>query len=196
MALLVSTVTGFTFPRTTILSSMNRSPSSIISVDASPGEEAEKPTSISRREASATLAALLAIPFMPSASLAGAPVGEGGLPEGARQFDSVIRVQRDWSKIAKRVKEGGLADEEWKNIQLFLRRLYTASDDMAGMSRGLSASAQAEAKDLIKAFKENVKAADAPAVAKDADGLLAAYTKTNGQLDKFLAYFQDVPDEL
>ena len=192
----MSSAAGFTYPRATILSS-NKRRGSCMSLEA--GKEGAGhflSGKISRRDAAAALATVLTNVLAPSPSFAGPPVGEGGLPEGARQFESMIRIQRDWGKIAKRVKEGGVADEEWKNIQLFLRKLYTASDDMAGMSKGLNSATQAEAQALIKTFKEAVKAADAPTVAKDTDGFLAAYKTTNGQLDKFLAYFQDVPDEL
>lgn len=53
-------------------------------------------------------------------------MGEGGLPDGARQFSNFLKVQRDWVALGKTVneKKAGVSDEEWKNIALFLRKVY------------------------------------------------------------------------
>lgn len=130
-------------------------------------------------------------------ALAGPPVGEGGMPEGARQFSSVLAAQRDWAAIAKRVQDGSdVSDKEWQNIAFFLRRLYGAGDDMAGMAKGLSPSAQPGAVALIKSFKAAVKTTDPAVVAHDAAAVAKAYKETNRMLDEFLELFNDVPDEL
>ena len=31
------------------------------------------------------------------------PVGEGGLPDGAKQFESVVRAKREWNKLGKSI---------------------------------------------------------------------------------------------
>lgn len=145
--------------------------------------------------------AVLPLASSPShAVLGGVPSGEGGLPEAARQFDNVVRSQKGWESLGSRIEKGGKAgditNEEWKNVQLYLRQLYTAGDDMAGMAKGLSKDKQGTAAELIKSFKATVKKADDPAAAKDAAGLRAAQKVSSAQLADFLALFQDVPDEL
>jgi hypothetical protein len=142
----------------------------------------------------AASAAVVAAP-----AFAAPPVGEGGLPEGARQFSAVLAAQRDWNAIAKRLQDSSsseVSDKEWQNISFFLRRLYGASDDMAGMAKGLSGSLQPGAVTLVKDFKAAVKAADPAVNGKDAAGTLKAYAQTAKILDEFLALFNDVPDEL
>jgi len=131
-------------------------------------------------------------------AFAGPPVGEGGLPDGARHFSAVLAAQRDWHAIAKRLQEGGsdVSDKEWQNISLFLRKLYGASDDMAAMAKGLSGSSQQSATKLVKDFRAAVKAADPDINKKDAAGTLKAYNETIKMLNDFLELFNDVPDEL
>ena len=74
----------------------------------------------SRRSMLAETAAAATVVFGSSLpALAGAPVGEGGLPDGARQFSNILLQQREWNKIGKRVRDGGssVSKDEWKNIQ-------------------------------------------------------------------------------
>ncbi|CAM9421880.1 unnamed protein product [Phaeothamnion confervicola] len=127
-----------------------------------------------------------------------AAVGEGDLPDGARQFLNVLNAQRDWVALGKTVAErkGELSESEWKNVQLFLRKFYQACDDMAFMAKGLAAPLKKEALSLIDAMKKEVKAADKPAAARDDDGFLAAQSSVASKLDIFLQLFNDVPDEL
>jgi hypothetical protein len=145
--------------------------------------------------------AALSVASPPSfAVLGGTPSGEGGLPDGARQFDNVLRSQREWEKIGGRIQEagakGGLSEDEWKGIQLFLRKLYETGDDMTAMAKGLSEPKKAAALVLVKSFKEAVKQADGPAGARDMPGISAAQKATSTKLADFLAVFQDIPDEL
>jgi len=131
-------------------------------------------------------------------AFAGPPVGEGGLPDGARHFSAVLAAQRDWNAIAKRLQEGGsdVSDKEWQNISLFLRKLYGASDDMAAMAKFLSGSSQQTATKLVKDFRAAIKAADPAVNKKDATETLKAYNETIKMLNDFLELFNDVPDEL
>jgi len=148
--------------------------------------------------AGATVATATTVVGTSSPAFAGAPVGEGGLPDGARQFSNVLLQQREWTKIGKRVREGGssVGKNEWKNIQLYTRKLYAASDDMADMAKTLDADKKTKAQDLIKEFRASVKSSDSSIVANDASSFLAVYDTTAKQLDDFLAIFSDVPDEL
>mmetsp|Transcript_76692 Transcript_76692/g.153906 ORF Transcript_76692/g.153906 Transcript_76692/m.153906 type:complete len:211 (+) Transcript_76692:81-713(+) len=142
-----------------------------------------------------------ALPVSPALAV---PVGEGGLPDGAKQFDNVLRAQRDWAKIGKRVRSSSsssepLPDAEWVSISLFLRKLYAVgNDDMASMAKGIKDNESNKAKALAVAssFKEAVKAADPAIQAKDSSAFLAAQQSTAKQMDEFLALFSDVPDEL
>ena len=143
------------------------------------------------------LAVAAAVEAAPWAAFAAPPVGEGGLPDGARQFDAVLRAQRDWVAIGKRVKRGdNISDEEWKNIALYLRKLYAVGDDMASIAKGLDRDKQAGATALVKSFKEDVKAIDPVITAKDVPKFLTAFQATAKQIDSFLVLLQDVPDEL
>lgn len=53
-------------------------------------------------------------------------VGEGGLPDGARQFSNLVKVQKDWIALGKSIKDQGadVTPTEWKNVALFLRKVY------------------------------------------------------------------------
>lgn len=126
------------------------------------------------------------------------PVGEGGLPEGARQFDAVVRAQRDWAAIGKRVATGheDMTKDEWSNIGGYLRKLYAVGDDMKGISTGFDPTKKAQAQALAKSFQENVKAADKPVKAADWEGFLSLHRTAGGQIDTFLGLMQDIPDEL
>ena len=66
---------------------------------------------------------------VPGKSFADPLVGEGGLPNGARQFSNLLKVQKDWAALGKTIKARGadVTPEEWKNVALFLRRVYQAS---------------------------------------------------------------------
>lgn len=53
-------------------------------------------------------------------------VGEGGLPDGAKQFSNLLKVQKDWIALSQTIKKkrGDVSDEEWRNVALFLRKVY------------------------------------------------------------------------
>jgi len=65
----------------------------------------------------------------PGESFADKLVGEGGLPSGARQFSNLLKVQKDWAALGATIKAKGadVTPEEWKNVALFLRKVYQAS---------------------------------------------------------------------
>ncbi|CAM9300063.1 unnamed protein product, partial [Laminaria digitata] len=65
----------------------------------------------------------------PAGALAELGVGEGGLPDGARQFSNLVKVQKDWVALGKTVRSQGaeVSAGEWKNVALFLRKVYQAS---------------------------------------------------------------------
>lgn len=81
---------------------------------------------------------LLFSPFLrklqkgPSSAIAEVGVGEGGLPDGARQFSNLVKVQRDWAALGKSITDQGadVTPEEWKNVALFLRKVYQLGGDL------------------------------------------------------------------
>uniref|UniRef100_A0A7S2H2F4 Uncharacterized protein n=1 Tax=Octactis speculum TaxID=3111310 RepID=A0A7S2H2F4_9STRA len=80
--------------------------------------------------------------FTVATSAMAKPVGEGGLPDGARQFDNLVRAQRDWIKLGKAVesRHEEFTDEEWKNVGFYLRKLYSVGDDMTFLSQNMEAA--------------------------------------------------------
>lgn len=63
---------------------------------------------------------------MATPALAELGVGEGGLPDGAKQFSNLLKVQKDWIALSQTIKKkrADVSDEEWKNVALFLRKVY------------------------------------------------------------------------
>lgn len=59
-------------------------------------------------------------------------VGEGGLPDGARQFSNFVKVQKDWAALGASIKGKGadVTPEEWKNTSLFLRKVYQLGGEL------------------------------------------------------------------
>lgn len=59
-------------------------------------------------------------------------VGEGGLPNGARQFSNFVKVQNDWAALGKSIESQGadVTAEEWKNVALFLRKVYQLGGEL------------------------------------------------------------------
>lgn len=51
------------------------------------------------------------------------------MPDGARQFSNFVKVRKDWAALGQTIKNKGadVAPEEWKNVALFLRKVYQAS---------------------------------------------------------------------
>lgn len=68
----------------------------------------------------------------PRIALAEVGVGEGGLPDGARQFSNFVKVQKDWAALGASIKGKGadVTAEEWKNVALFLRKVYQLGGDL------------------------------------------------------------------
>ncbi len=62
------------------------------------------------------------------------------------------------------------------------------------MAGGLSS--KEEALVVIKLFREKVQGTDRPAESKDSDAVIAAQKEADALISRFLALFQDIPDEL
>jgi len=149
---------------------------------------------------SAGLAALMCLPRPASAedaaSLTETLDAGVSLPNGARQEDRIKRGLEAWRKLAKKVENGEVTDEDWTNTQGFLRRLYSLQDDMNYLARGLKAEKKAKAEEIVTSFKKEVKAADKPAKVKDTQKFLGYYTETQQQLVDFLELLVDATEDL
>mmetsp|Transcript_30385 Transcript_30385/g.70442 ORF Transcript_30385/g.70442 Transcript_30385/m.70442 type:complete len:210 (-) Transcript_30385:39-668(-) len=126
------------------------------------------------------------------------PVGEGGLPDGAKQFESLVRAKREWNKLGKSIatRHEEYSAEEWKNVALFLRQLYSTGDDMNFMARSFDKTKRGEATELIKRFQDRVKGAAPAADKKDWEELLAVQKDTIGDINKFFDLLIDAPEDL
>ena len=117
-------------------------------------------------------------------------VADGGLPPGIAEYVGVVRSKKQWTQIGKRVSEGKdeIPDEEWKNIQGFLRKFYDTGKDMEEVAKAFSPDEQKAVAEVAKAFKKGVKAIDKPAEAKDADEFMTQHA----QLLAYINDFQDI----
>ncbi|CAM9246196.1 unnamed protein product [Discosporangium mesarthrocarpum] len=144
-------------------------------------------------------AALFAVSVgKPTPVLAELGVGEGGLPDGARQFSNLVKIQKDWIALGKTISARGseLSPEEWKNVAFFLRRVYQTGDDLNFLAGGLDPTKKKTALSLVKGIQTEVEAADKPVKVQDVEKFLEAQVSVQGKLETFMDLFADVPDEL
>jgi len=95
-----------------------------------------------------------------------------------------------------KVKAGNLTDDDWTNLQGFLRRLYSLAEDMKFLTKGFDKQKKEKAEDLIEKFKKLVKASDKPAKAKDTKLFLSSESEITGYLAAFQDFLFDAGDDL
>ena len=101
--------------------------------------------------------------------------------------------------ISKRVSQAAkeMDETEWKNVGLYLRRVYNVSDDMKQIASGFyDPEKKKRAGELIDSLRKTTKAADSVTDAKNGPEFLAYTGKLDGILEEFLELLRDVPDEL
>jgi hypothetical protein len=118
------------------------------------------------------------------------------LPQGARQEDRIRRGLTKWKEEVAKIKAGDLTDDDWTNLQGFLRRLYSLAEDMKFLSRGFDKQKKDKAEELIEKFKKVVKASDKPAKAKDTKLFLSSEPEITGYLSSFQDFLFDAGDDL
>jgi C4-type Zn-finger protein len=118
------------------------------------------------------------------------------LPQGARQEDRIRRGLTKWKEEVAKIKEGNLTEDDWTNLQGFLRRLYSLAEDMKFLTRGFDKQKKEKAEELIEKFKKVVKASDKPAKAKDTKLFLSTEPEITGYLVSFQDYLFDAGDDL
>ncbi|CAM9642536.1 unnamed protein product [Scytosiphon promiscuus] len=134
----------------------------------------------------------------PGVAVAEVGVGEGGLPDGARQFSNLVKVQRDWAALGKSIKDQGasVTPEEWKNVALFLRKVYQLGGDLEYLAGTFPSDKKKAAVALVRAIQKEVQAADVPAREKNAEAFLTAQVSVEKKFAEFMELFNDVPSEL
>eukprot|EP00904_Undaria_pinnatifida_P008763 jgi/Undpi1/5016/HiC_scaffold_19.g08368.m1 len=134
----------------------------------------------------------------PAGALAEVGVGEGGLPDGARQFSNLVKVQKDWIALGKTVKSQGadVSAGEWKNVALFLRKVYQLGGDLEFLAGTFSADKKKTAMALVRGIQKEVEAADKPAREKDSEAFMAAQASVEKKFEDFMELFNNVPSEL
>lgn len=135
----------------------------------------------------------------PAAWAAPLEVSSGGLPEGAAQFNRVLKAKTDWADIGQVVETRGneMSKSEWEGVMAYLRQLYQVGDDMKAISKGMYDPAKKkQAETLISELQSAVKVADGVARKQDRDTFLAIQKKCAANIEDFFGLLQDVPDEL
>ena len=82
-------------------------------------------------------------------------VGEGGLPDGARQFSNFVKVQKDWAALGASIKGKGAdtTPEEWKNVSLFLRKVYQLGGELEFLAGTFPSDKKKTAQALVKSIQ-------------------------------------------
>lgn len=82
-------------------------------------------------------------------------VGEGGLPDGARQFSNFVKVQKDWGALGASIRGKGAdpTPEEWKNVSLFLRKVYQLGGELEFLAGTFPPDKKKPAQALVKSIQ-------------------------------------------
>ena len=130
---------------------------------------------------------------------ANADVSDGNsLPQGAAQFSRILKAKNDLITVIARVKDHAseIDSKEWENISTFLRKIYSAGDDMKVTAKTLSEDKKKSADEIIKTLQKLAIAGDIPAQKNDAEGFLVVTNKLTKLFDDFFDLLYDVPDEI
>lgn len=127
---------------------------------------------------------------------------EARLPNGARQFSSVVSAQRQWGGLPSAFADGRTPDDkEWENIRVYLRAVYGVGDDMKFLTKTWRGERRSEGTKLIQTFRKAVRDLDKPAAAKDVSAFLDGHSRVVGLFDDFFNQLKgdsvgDMPSEL
>lgn len=91
----------------------------------------------------------------PRIALAELGVGEGGLPDGARQFSNFVKVKKDWAALGASIKGKGadVTAEEWKNVALFLRKVYQLGGELEFLAGTFPSDKKKSALALVRSIQ-------------------------------------------
>ncbi|GMH65960.1 hypothetical protein TrRE_jg5735 [Triparma retinervis] len=92
--------------------------------------------------------------LLPTAALAEVSAGTS-LPDGANQFSRVLKSKNEVSDVVKSLSSSAPVDaDQWKTLQLYIRKLYSVGDDMLFVGKGLDKVKKAEA-DKVRGVEES-----------------------------------------
>lgn len=126
-----------------------------------------------------------------------ADVSDGNsLPQGALQFSRILKAKADLASVIARVKDHGeeIDSKEWEAISVFLRKVYSAGDDMKFTAKTMVEYKKQSAEDIVKELQKLAIAGDIPAQKNDAQGFLTVANRLVKDFDSFLDLLSDVPD--
>mmetsp|Transcript_3308 Transcript_3308/g.6733 ORF Transcript_3308/g.6733 Transcript_3308/m.6733 type:complete len:200 (+) Transcript_3308:2-601(+) len=133
---------------------------------------------------------------LPVPSLAEVSAGTS-LPDGANQFSRVLKSKAEVADVVKSLSSSSPVDaDQWKTLQLYIRKLYSVGDDMLFVGKGLDKDKKAEAEKIVNKFRTDVKAADKPAREQNVGEFKELMVMADSGLSSFLDLLQDVPDEI
>lgn len=127
---------------------------------------------------------------------------EARLPNGARQFSSVVSAQRQWGGLPNAFADGRVPDDkEWENIRVYLRAVYGIGDDMDYLTKTWKGERRKEGTQLIKSFRKAVRDLDKPAASKNVPAFLDGHSRVVVLFDDFFNQLKsdsvgDMPSEL
>lgn len=101
--------------------------------------------------------------------------------------------------VAARIKSDPAAidDREVANIKYFMKDLMNSYQDMMLLANGVTdKDKSAQAKEIAKEFRVNIRECDKAATSKDFEVINSMYPKTKQEIADFLDLLRDVPDEL
>ncbi|CAM9202320.1 unnamed protein product [Ectocarpus sp. 8 AP-2014] len=146
----------------------------------------------------AAITGAVAVSQGPEFASAEVGVGEGGLPDGARQFSNLVKVQKDWAALGKSIESQGadVTADQWKNVALFLRKVYQLGGELEYLAGTFPPDKKKSALALVRSIQKEVQAADVPAREKDAAAFMTAQASVQKKFEDFMELFNDVPSEL
>lgn len=128
-----------------------------------------------------------------------ADVSDGNsLPQGALQFSRILKAKSDLASVTARVTNNGseIDKKEWEAISVFLRKVYSAGDDMKFTAKGMVDYKKKASEGIIKDLQKLAIAGDIPAQNNDPEGFLIVAKRLTKLFDDFLDLLSDVPDEI
>lgn len=88
-------------------------------------------------------------------------------------------------------------DKELMAIKVFLKQLANEYNDLIVLSNGIvDGEKRTQAKDLAKVFRVQIRECDDAVSAGNLGKILENYPVTAKELNTFLEFLQDVPDEI
>jgi len=87
--------------------------------------------------------------------------------------------------------------KEWDNVGIFLRRVYSAADDLTVIGKSITDPDKKKAGVALVADLQKYAKAGEPSInAKDGPGIIAIFDKSETIINDYLELLRDIPDEI